>query len=250
MDLISKRTNKSIMKKFIKNSIESKRKTFTLVIVFVLITIFFLLIIPNKCKAQASYSSDIEIGSFFNLVNTIIQPGPEGKCMGITLCKEKDCSSIHYNAPLNAPLMVISLKSEFKCDSTVKKVFLQFPLTDIPGNVTIIFARLEFYGVGNSDSEDYTVSLSKLNNPWNEIDISWINQPQKEFVESKTFVSSSKHSWHSFNITNIVQDWAVGMDNFGFMISIEKGMGSAAFYSKDYYNAEYRPRIIVYYILI
>jgi hypothetical protein len=184
------------------------------------------------------------------LKNIIIQPGPEGKDAGISLSGFSSPCREFYHSSANDSIADVDYDLWESCSKKISRMLLQFPLEKVPVNAVISSARLEVYGWAtiNYVNQIPTISLSKLNNSWNEANVSWINQPETKFISSTDFIHEGENAWYSWDVASIVQDWVSGKENnFGFQISTSEKSVSSEIYSGDHFDVNKRPKLVISY---
>lgn len=220
-----------------------------------------LLSLANKAlNKYADYVEELEVRAWYvsklqnlleggDILNTIIlQPGAEGKDTYLMRSTWSDCSVTDSNYP-NDPLIGFENSLGDGCKRSQKIVLLEFKLSLIPVNAIIKSAELKVYGYAVASNTNSTkVSLHILNSSWSELGVSWENQPESELISKLNFDINFENSWHSWDVTNIVQDWVSGRtDNFGFKILTLEDKVYGDIYSSDNEDTEHRPKLIIEY---
>jgi hypothetical protein len=180
----------------------------------------------------------------------IFQPGSEGKDAGINMHVSSYCMGFYNNSGIDSLISVVNYPYENSCAGEFDKMLLQFSINFIPTNAVISSAQIELYGNAtiNLRGGTPTISLYALKENWSENDVSWENQPEPELIGAIDFISTGELAWHSWDVTNIVQDWVSGRkNNFGFEIYPANNYVWAEFYSGDNPDATKRPRLVVSY---
>ncbi|MFC0211111.1 DNRLRE domain-containing protein [Paenibacillus chartarius] len=130
-----------------------------------------------------------------------------------------------------------------------ERAMLQFDLSSIRSDSSISSAEIQLYRHCCNFVSSEPISLYRITQPWDE-NVVWANQPAHDPGSSAvTYVSDTR--WYSWNVTSWVQQWVAGsyVNNGVKMIGeiINGSDGRFGFYSSEYYNASYRPKLIVTY---
>mgnify|MGYP001415274209 CR=1 FL=1 len=209
----------------------------------------------------ASYVEDLEyrtedllrlqqrMNNNFPLRNLTIQPGPLGKDAGIQISTYSNGASFYNNFPNDSLISVVS-DGDLSGSKQMNRMLFQFPLGEIPLNAVIFSARLEVYGyaLSNVQGVNPSIALSELKGPWSESEVSWTNQPESEFIEKIDFIPEGVYSWHSWDVTYLVQDWVLGRKaNYGFLISAGANYVWGEIYSGDHPYSSRRLKLVISY---
>lgn len=130
-----------------------------------------------------------------------------------------------------------------------QRIYIRFPLTNIPSNVTITSAILKLYCI---ESASYTGIYIRnvLDRSWTETGITWNNQPSFDTYPGTRFYKSAYPGWESYDITSYIQDqFDLGV-NADFMMQCDElgpGCVDAGFTSKEHTNIANRPYLEVTY---
>jgi len=125
--------------------------------------------------------------------------------------------------------------------------YLDFNLTDIHEYTTIFEATLKlyFYASPINETSDLSISVGKANQTWNETNLTWNNQPST-FDTSDTQIVNNNYGWIEFDVTDIVQDWMNGEEQYGFaLIGYSDNVTLKKFYSSV--NETYPPELFINY---
>jgi hypothetical protein len=207
----------------------------------------------EEMDVRAEYVNRLEILLANNVPpkNITFQPGPEGKDAHISLAGFSDPCREFYDHSGNDSIISVVHDSWSSCSVQVDEMLIQFSIGAlIPATAVISSAQLELYGYAtiNLYNSSPTISVSELKSSWDEQNVSWENQPEGDLIGSIDFVSTSEYSWHSWDVTNVVQDWVSGRkENFGFKVSVANNYVWGEFYSGDNSDASKRPRLVVTY---
>lgn len=194
-------------------------------------------------------TKDVLVGDI-NLNEIIIQPGPEGKDAWVR--RDWYCNSSqypdYYSSSGNDSVLEIIYDSQ-GCSGINERALLEFTLNQISSTTKISSAQFKVYGYAtiNTSGEIPTLSLYKLTSPWNESNVSWENQPERKKISDLDFVPKGTNSWHTWDVTSVIQDWVSGESNFGFGISAAENRVWSEIYSSDHPDAEKRPKLIISY---
>lgn len=137
----------------------------------------------------------------------------------------------------------------------IYRTYLQFDLSSIPMEATIISAELHMYNYyGNDKYLIATQNIARCLTSWDETTITWANKPSlsNNYLIS-TFKPSGVASWGCYDVTQIIKDWFAGTyDNYGLQI-VNDPEGSYrynwAIYNRRYSNGEYATYINVIYTI-
>lgn len=185
----------------------------------------------------------------FPLRNLTIQPGPLGKDAGIQISTYSNGASFYNSFPHDSLISVVS-DGDLSGSKQIDRMLLQFSIGEIPLNAVILSAKLELYGYALSNVQGAlpSIALSELKGPWTESEVSWSNQPESEFIGKVDFIPEGVYSWHSWDVTYLIQDWVLGRKaNYGFLISAGANYVWGEIYSGDHLYSSRRPKLVVSY---
>jgi len=102
----------------------------------------------------------------------------------------------------------------------VIRSYLQFDLSTIPANATIVSAELKLFKYSSSNTIDFSIGIHKVTDDWIINSISWYNQPTFDAIPEDTILStSSKNIWLYWDITSLLQGWINGsINNYGVVL--------------------------------
>lgn len=139
--------------------------------------------------------------------------------------------------------------------------FIDFDISMIPPNATIISAYLSLYGnpqstnyhLHSSHSGSNVSELHRITSPWSEHTITWNNQPTTDTVGKIVLPQSvtSTQNYLNIDVTNHIQfKHANPASHYGFMFRLvtEVMYRSMLFASSDNPNAALRPKLEITYL--
>ncbi len=166
-------------------------------------------------------------------------------------------ANINYgSAQQNAAFWIPSVMSSSGTNGN--RALIDFNLTSLPPNATVISASLNLYAtgpygtlpghVGNNNSS----YLRRVTQSWQEFTTTWNTQPAATAVNQETLPqsTSSTQNYPNINVTALVQDMLANPgSSFGFQLRLvnEVNTNGLLFASKDHYNQALRPTLIVTY---
>jgi len=93
--------------------------------------------------------------------------------------------------------------------------YVWFDLSGIPSGGTILSATLRLMPADIIGQGPWTVSVARVNDPWNEATVTWNTKPAVSSPGPSTAVGD--YIWQSWDVTALVQQWYGGsMSNYGF----------------------------------
>jgi len=140
--------------------------------------------------------------------------------------------------------------AEIGCFNQTYKSLIQFSMSSIPVNATVVYAKLEVYGSAtiNYSNSVPVVGLYEVQTYWNELTTEWIDGYYTEFITSVYFTEFSLNSWYSFDVTSIVRNWVSGEKiNYGLLLSPYRNTVYAQICSSDHPKSDKRPKLTIYY---
>jgi hypothetical protein len=133
-----------------------------------------------------------------------------------------------------------------------RRGLIQFDLSSIPVNATVISAYLSFYGTGNHIVADNNGAfLYRVTQSWTESTVTWATQPAFTTTNFIYLLSSDSNNQSYLNIDarNIIQDMVANpATSFGFIFKQKYECtcnGKMAFASSDHATAAMRPKLVV-----
>ncbi len=140
-----------------------------------------------------------------------IQPGPED---------EKFTTVINYLPEAFFSNTSYIFIGKFGGIFGVTRSLLQFDLSALPANASIMKAELKLYQFENVGTDNFTIAAHRVTQSWNKSNINWNNQPDYRFFpEYISTVSVNWHYWQSWDITTLVQGWLNGsIPNYGVVL--------------------------------
>lgn len=144
---------------------------------------------------------------------------------------------------------------------------IRFDTTSIPSNAIITDAILELcvetisnnipinihmvtknwdegFGDSGGDNTDGVTWVEADINPWDP----WVDGGQYDGLvyDSSTVTTSEPGSWHSFNLTSLVQEWVDGKSNFGFILKdASESLDRTVSFTSDEGTSSQRPKLTV-----
>jgi len=175
--------------------------------------------------------------------SVVLQPGPtDGKD---TWIQEGDTTpngndtQLYLNKAAGATKLIESL--------------IQFNLSSISSNATIISSTLSLYCFdNNNNSGGLTINSYRINADWNEGNVTWSTRPAMNSgnsTESSTTITNI--GWYSWDLTNLTQAWVnTTVSNYGVALYDHNANQQKIFYSSDYMtNTTLRPMLTIDYSL-
>jgi hypothetical protein len=143
----------------------------------------------------------------------------------------------------------------------VVRGLLEFDLSSIPSNATVTDARLSLYndptssengGQHSSLTGSNVALLQRIIIPWNELSVTWNNQPATTTLHQVTLPQSTSPNQDYLNVdvTTIVNDMiqnSASSHGFLFRLVTESHWRAMIFASSDNANAARRPSITITY---
>jgi hypothetical protein len=139
---------------------------------------------------------------------------------------------------------------------------LEFDLTSIPTNASVVSANLSLYCNTTSDHTQLHSSLSGSNasylqkntSSWTEGSVTWNNQPTTTTTGQITLAQSttSTQDYTGINITSMVQDWVTNPStNYGLTLKLitESHYRSMIFASSDHGDSTKHPKLEICYVV-
>lgn len=136
---------------------------------------------------------------------------------------------------------------------------IEFDLSQMNQNVTILDARLSLYGKPTPPDQHSTLYgsnsslIQRVTSSWNENSVSWANQPATTTQNQLTLLSSFNpdQDYTNMNVKSIVQDMIDNPEtSFGFMIRLktEEFYRMMTFATSDNSDPSIRPKLVIKYI--
>ncbi len=152
-------------------------------------------------------------------------------------------------------------RSEELWISSTRTSFIRANLTSIPYGSNIDFATLNvaFYYYSNVIDGSLNVGVYQVLKSWTETGLTWDTANQytnlgisSTQLSSRTFrgdVGAYQDTpyWQSFVITDAVNSWFNGSNNYGFALKRESGTNQSVIICSYEAGSEYRPYFIIYY---
>jgi len=146
--------------------------------------------------------------------------------------------------------------------------WIEFNVSSIPSEAWVVSAefRLRLWSkgdpaLGTEDSTSRIYGVYRLEQPWNETGVNWVNQPN--FTDEHHAISPvppGQGGWYgplvymSWDVTDIMRDWQSGVNNDGLVVKDTQeyatGLYTTQFFTHDQVPSEnYYPRLEVTYLL-
>jgi len=107
-------------------------------------------------------------------------------------------------------------------DGEIVRSLVMFDLSTIPSGSTINSATFEAYLIGWYDYPNRyrDVAVHRITGTWSENSVAWNNKPDySESYDSVSIKSEEVWDWHSWDVTDLVQEWVNGTyANHGIML--------------------------------
>lgn len=141
--------------------------------------------------------------------------------------------------------------------SGLLRSLIQFDLSAIPANSTIVSANLSLFYNSTSTSAGQAGAnasyLQRVTSTWDESSVTWNNQPSTTSANQILLAQSSatNQSYPNINVSAIVQDWINNPStNYGFLLKLqnEVQMVSMKFCSSDAADSTKWPALEITYI--
>jgi hypothetical protein len=139
--------------------------------------------------------------------------------------------------------------SSIPSNAIITDATLELWVETISNNIPINIYRItqnwdEGFGDSGGDNTDGVTWVEADINPWDP----WVEGGQYDspVYESSTVSTSEPNSWHSFNITTLVQEWVDGESNFGLILKdASEGLDRTVSFTSDEGSSAQRPQLII-----
>ncbi|HZK44181.1 MAG TPA: DNRLRE domain-containing protein [Syntrophomonadaceae bacterium] len=173
----------------------------------------------------------------------------------ITFTPEKDAYVAQYYPDTNFGLSPYLFTNRFEGNCDIYRAYIKFDLcsmlcNQIPPNSCITYACLEFPLSRNEVPPcDNTLYVYRVLQDWAEEGITWNNQPITALIPDGSTTITSYDDCINIDITELVNWWYSGFyANFGLQLRCDECLDSLlGFFSREYPNSDYWPRLTVYY---
>lgn len=137
--------------------------------------------------------------------------------------------------------------------------YIKFDISQLNPQTVIHSATLEMYQYVRSDnaSGNYLVNVSKSDNSWSELGITWNNRPSSSGSYGQFWADGYSGQWfrppkkYYADVTSLVREWANGAPNYGLVLSKQSGNVGGFWCSRNFNNAtcfdSSVPRLIINY---
>jgi len=137
--------------------------------------------------------------------NITLQPGAKGK----------DATVTSFNADTSLGGVPYLDSGKYITGGMIYyyRSYLQFDLSNVPGNLRVVGACLKLRQIDSSGTANSnTIGLYQVTSDWGEYDITWNNQPTSSTVaESSCTVYAGSTGWRTwYNIGDLVKGWFDG----------------------------------------
>lgn len=126
----------------------------------------------------------------------------------------------------------------------IRRTFIKFNIPSSVRNVTSANLRLKKSSGVNPTAYAYRVTSS-----WSSSTVTWNNQPSYTSSGSSSMSTHAGSDWFQMGVTSIVNAWATGTTNYGFLVKDQTESGTShwtTFYSSDAPSPN-KPELIIYY---
>ena len=126
--------------------------------------------------------------------------------------------------------------------------YLQFDLTGLPEYASSAVVRLYGYHyAGDGLSSEGDVSVYRVIEPWDEMNIVWANAAAYVATPVAVFHVTHTQEWFQFDITDLYNSWKSGTANYGLMLDTTTGSEyrPGTFRSRDYEDSSVWPQLVV-----
>ena len=115
---------------------------------------------------------------------------------------------------------IIFVYSNIFDENTIARGLLEFDLTSIAPGTGIQSALLNLYMFDQAGS-DLAVEVRRVLDPWNQMTVTWLNQPAHD-VNLAAILPYQGYDWWHFDITSLVQFWVNNPGlNHGLKLKLE-----------------------------
>ncbi len=182
----------------------------------------------------------------------VLQPGPSA---GIDALIRTDSANINYGTSADFPANTWTAQGVF----FIERSLIFFDLTVIPVNSTVISAELSFSTNQNSgnyqlDAGQNASYLLRVLNPWNQMTVTWNNQPAFSMTSPVILPQSTSDTQHYYvDVTTHVADMVANPStNYGWMFKLqtEALYRCLDFASSNNPVASWRPKLTVVYCAV
>ncbi|RLI75203.1 hypothetical protein DRO97_03875 [Archaeoglobales archaeon] len=129
-----------------------------------------------------------------------------------------------------------------------ERTYIKFNLSSISSTSYVLDAKLQLYAY-SSNAQNRNYEVHKVTSNWDENTITWSSQPSFETTATDT-ISPTSNSWNAWTVTSDVQNMISG-NNYGWCIKDESESSRSQkythFYSKEYSDTAYHPKLVVEY---
>jgi len=180
------------------------------------------------------------VASWAFAAELVLQPGAEGKDAMVNILEP----SVNFG---NYAYVMVNFGP-----ATEVRGLAEFEGLSAIAGATVNAAYLDLW-IDRTNGTDYDFGVYRIAASWQEAAVTWQNQPAHIATPyDKIRVSGEAGGPYTWNIKNLVQEWASGTYvNYGLMVKrvdMEYPTNWPYFCSGDHGNASYRPRLRVDYV--
>lgn len=145
------------------------------------------------------------------------------------------------------------LYSYYQLSSKHSRMYLKFPITQIPPSAIISSAKMKMYLLASTGVSSVNLELFRATGSWSE-SMTWNDQDDLLSDNDRYAVKAIGNTlgWKEWDIKSLVQDWVSGRrTNYGVMIIFQSGIGdsySRTFFSRDM-SGDFKPKLEVTYTM-
>ena len=191
----------------------------------------------------------------------------------VVLNPTKDAEVVYYNQSYQntnfGEYTVFRSYAYSSGGANIQRGFMQFDLSSIPKNATIVSAKLRLFGLDHSIGNNISILHKLLSNLWHENTITWANQQYPNFNPSYPYsyysmnlsdtiriaASTSATQDYTLNMLKFIQAWVADPStNYGMVLSLEASecypnvpYAKMTFASSDNTDTSKVPRLIISY---
>ncbi len=144
---------------------------------------------------------------------------------------------------------------------TIVRGLVEFDLSQIPENATVLRATLSLYAFNSPADGNHSTSggsnealLQRITSDWDKSTLTWNNQPVTTFENQVELIESvsSLEDYLNINVTQLVQDMVANPScSFGFILRLvtEVHYRRMLFASSDNHNPNLHPKLEIEYTL-